>query len=112
VKAATHNTPLPTDVFLQVISDVSIKTVEPKPRVINLIQGEDWRALIMAYLRNYYEPDNIIEHTMLQYRAWTYQIVDNNLYKSSISCPSFGVSIKPKVKRYYWRFAQELAEAT
>jgi hypothetical protein len=37
VKAAAHNTPLPADAFLQVISDASIKTVEPEPRVINLI---------------------------------------------------------------------------
>jgi hypothetical protein len=41
-KAAARNTPLPGDVFLQIISDASIKTVEPKPRVINIIQGEDW----------------------------------------------------------------------
>jgi hypothetical protein len=35
VKAAACNTPLPADVFLQVISDASIKIVEPEPRVIN-----------------------------------------------------------------------------
>jgi ribonuclease HI len=36
-KATARNTPLSADVFLQVISDASINTVEPKPRVINLI---------------------------------------------------------------------------
>jgi ribonuclease HI len=36
-KAVASNTPLSTDVFLQVIPDVSIKTVELEPRVINLI---------------------------------------------------------------------------
>jgi hypothetical protein len=41
VKAAARNTPLSADVFLQVISDVSIKIVELEPRVNNLIQGED-----------------------------------------------------------------------
>jgi hypothetical protein len=40
-KATTRNKPLPVDVFLQVILDASIKTVEPQPKVINLIQGED-----------------------------------------------------------------------
>jgi hypothetical protein len=40
-KATAHNTPLPDDVFFQVISDASIKTVEAELRVINLIQGED-----------------------------------------------------------------------
>jgi hypothetical protein len=66
VKVIARNTPLPADVFLQVIPDASIKTTEPEPRMINLIQGEDWRALIMAYLRHYYEPDSIIEHTRMQ----------------------------------------------
>jgi ribonuclease HI len=41
VKAAAHNTPLSAYVFLQIISDASIKTIEPKSRVINIIQGED-----------------------------------------------------------------------
>jgi hypothetical protein len=39
MKAAAHNTPLPTDVFLQTISDALIKTIESEPRVINIIQG-------------------------------------------------------------------------
>jgi hypothetical protein len=50
--------PKPADVFFQVLEDASVKTVLPKPRVINIIEGEDWRALIRAYLRHYYEPDN------------------------------------------------------
>jgi hypothetical protein len=41
-KVAAHNTPLPADVFLQIISDASIKTIEPEPRIINIIKGEDW----------------------------------------------------------------------
>jgi hypothetical protein len=36
-KATAWNTPLLADVFLQVISDASIKTIEPKPKMINLI---------------------------------------------------------------------------
>jgi hypothetical protein len=86
-KAATRNTPLPANVFLQVISDASINTVESKPKTINLIQGEDWCALIKAYLHHYYKPDNTIEHTRMQSRAGSYQIVDNDLYKTSISGP-------------------------
>jgi hypothetical protein len=87
VKAVARNTPLPTDVFLQVISDASIKTVEPEPKTTNLIQGEDWCAPIMSCLHHYYEPDSTIEHTMMQQRAGSYQIVDNDLYKTSISGP-------------------------
>jgi hypothetical protein len=40
-KAVAHNMPLPTDIFFQVVSDASIKIVEPEPRLINLIEGED-----------------------------------------------------------------------
>jgi hypothetical protein len=40
--AATRNTPLLANVFLQVMSHASIKTVESEPKVINVIQGEDW----------------------------------------------------------------------
>jgi ribonuclease HI len=41
-KAAAHNTPLPAEVFWQTIKDASIKTIELDPRVIRIIQGEDW----------------------------------------------------------------------
>jgi ribonuclease HI len=41
-KAPPRNTPLPADIFLQIILDASIKTIEPEPRVINIIQGKDW----------------------------------------------------------------------
>jgi hypothetical protein len=41
VKAAARNMPLSADVFFQVVPDASIKTVEPEPRLINLIEGED-----------------------------------------------------------------------
>jgi hypothetical protein len=46
-KAAARNTPLPTDMFFQVIEDASVKIILPEPRLINII-GEDWRASIMA----------------------------------------------------------------
>jgi hypothetical protein len=57
-KATAHNTPMPANIFFHVLEDASVKTIPPEPRVINIIEGEDWRALIMAYLRHYYEPDN------------------------------------------------------
>jgi ribonuclease HI len=57
-KATAHNTPMSADIFFQVLEHASIKTVPPEPRVINIIEGEDWRAPIMAYLRHYYEPNS------------------------------------------------------
>jgi hypothetical protein len=53
-KAAAHNTVMPADVFFHVLEDASVKTIPPEPRVINIIEGEDWRAPIMAYLHHYY----------------------------------------------------------
>jgi hypothetical protein len=41
----------------------------------------------MAYLHHYYEPDSTVEHTRMQQRVGSYQIVDNDLYKTSISGP-------------------------
>jgi hypothetical protein len=104
VKATARNTPLPANIFLQIISDASVKTIEPEPRVINIIHGEDWRAPIMAYLRYYYEPDSTIEQTRMQQRAQSYQIVDNDLYKTSASGPSFVASVKKKDNKYCRRF--------
>jgi hypothetical protein len=57
-KAAARKVELPPDVFFQVIEDSSVKTVKPEPRMVNVVQWEDWRASILAYLRHYYEADN------------------------------------------------------
>jgi hypothetical protein len=54
------------DVFFQVLEDASVKTVPPEPRVISIIEGEDWRALLMAYLCQYYEPESKNEQTRMQ----------------------------------------------
>jgi hypothetical protein len=57
-KAAARKAVLPPDVFFQVIEDPSMKIVEPEPRMINVVQAEDWQAPILAYLHHHYEPDN------------------------------------------------------
>jgi ribonuclease HI len=40
-KAAARNTPLPTDVFLQIIPDALIKTIEPEPKVVRLASSDN-----------------------------------------------------------------------
>jgi hypothetical protein len=55
--------------------------------MINIIQGEDWRAPIMAYLRHHYEPDSEAELIRIQQRAKAYQIIGDNLYKTSATRP-------------------------
>jgi hypothetical protein len=41
-KAASRKAVIPPDVFFQVIDDPSMKTVEPEPKMVNVVQGEDW----------------------------------------------------------------------
>jgi hypothetical protein len=64
-KASACNTLMPADVFFQVLEDASVKTVPPEPNVNNIIEREDWRALIMAYLCHYYGPDSKNEQIRL-----------------------------------------------
>jgi hypothetical protein len=53
-KAIAKKAVLPPDVFFQVIKDPSIKIVEPETRIVNIIQGGDWRTPIMACLLHHY----------------------------------------------------------
>jgi hypothetical protein len=41
----------------------------------------------MAYLHHYYEPNTTVVQIRMQQRARAYQIVDNELYKISVSAP-------------------------
>jgi hypothetical protein len=60
-----------------------MKTVELEPRMVNIIQGEDWRAPIIAYLCHHYEPDNNTELIKMHQRAKAYQVIGDELYKTS-----------------------------
>jgi hypothetical protein len=44
-----------------IIEDSSAKTIKLEPRIVNVMQGEDYRVPIMTYLHHHYEPDNISE---------------------------------------------------
>jgi hypothetical protein len=86
-KAVARNIPMPTDVFFQVLEDASVKIVLLEPRVINIIEGKDWRAPIMAYLHHYYQPESKNEQMRMQQRAKDYQIVGSEVYKIFVSEP-------------------------
>jgi hypothetical protein len=83
--AAVRKVVLPPDVCFQVIEDPSVKTIEPEPRMVNVVQGEDWRAPIMTYLHHHYESDSNTELTRMQQRAKAYQIIGDELYKTSVT---------------------------
>jgi hypothetical protein len=86
-KAAAKKTVLPPDVLFQVIEDPSIKPVEPEPRMVNIIQGEDWQSPIMAYFHHHYKPNNNTEVTRMQQRVKAYQVIRDELYKTSVTRP-------------------------
>jgi hypothetical protein len=50
--------------------------------MVNVMQGEDWRAPIMAYLHHNYEPDSNTELIIIQHRAKAYQIIRDELYQT------------------------------
>jgi hypothetical protein len=97
-KVAAKKAVILPDVFFQVIEDLSVKTVEPKPRMVNIIQGEEWRASITAYLRNHYEPDSRAEMIRIQQRVKAYQIIEEELYKTSVTRPCLRCSSKDEGK--------------
>jgi hypothetical protein len=86
-KAAARKITIPTDVFFQTLEDASVKIVEPEPRTVNVIQGEDWRAPIIEYLHHHCEPDNNTELLRMQQRAKAYIVIENELYKTSVAGP-------------------------
>jgi hypothetical protein len=84
-KAVARKAVLPPYVFFQVIEDPSVKTVKLDARMVNVVQGEDWQAPIMAYLHHHYEPTDNTELTRMQQRAKAYQIIGDELYKTSVT---------------------------
>jgi hypothetical protein len=99
-KDGTMKAVLPLDAFFQVIEDPSIKTVEPEPRMINIIQETDWTAPIIAYLCHHYEPNSEAELIRMQQRAKAYQIIGDDLYKTLV--------IGPLLRRLSWDEGKEL----
>jgi hypothetical protein len=86
-KTTTQNTSFPQDVFYQILKQASIKAVQATPREVHIIQSEDWRAPIMAYLREHYEPENEVNNIRMKQRIRNYKIINNHLYKQGICAP-------------------------
>jgi hypothetical protein len=98
--------------FFQVIEDASVKTILLEPRLINIIEGEDRRAPIMAYLCYYYKSDSTNEQIRMQQRVRAYHIVDNNLHKASVSGPLLWCLSNVEGRKFSRKSMQESMEAT
>jgi len=75
------------DVFYEVINQHSIELNIKAPKLINAIHSEDWRAPIMAYLKRYHEPETKEEEKRMQQRTRGYRIINDELYKASVTAP-------------------------
>jgi hypothetical protein len=102
-KAVARKMVLPPDAFFQTIKDPSIKIVELEPRMVNIVQGEDWRAPIMAYLKHHYEPDSSTDLTRMLQRVKAYKIIRDDLYKTSVTGPLLCCLSKDKGKELLTR---------
>jgi hypothetical protein len=86
-KVTAQNTSLPQDIFFQVLTHASIKTKQKVQREVHIIQSEDRRAPIMAYLRGHYEPEDKVNKVRMKNRTRNYKIINNQLYKQKICEP-------------------------
>ena len=75
------------DVFFQVLTHASIKAKHEVPREVHIIQSEDWRAPIMAYLCEHYEPEDELNEVRMKHKTRNYKIINNQLYKQGICEP-------------------------
>jgi hypothetical protein len=78
---------LPQDVFFQVLTQASINTKQEVPKEVHIIQSEDSREPIMAYLRGHYEPEDEVNEVRRKHRTRNYKIINNQLYKQGICEP-------------------------
>jgi hypothetical protein len=78
---------LPQDVFFQVLTQASINTKQEASRKVHIIQSEDWRASIMAYLHGHYEPEDEVNEVRMKHMTRNYKIINNQLYKQGIHEP-------------------------
>ena len=86
-KVVAQGITLPSDVFFEVISQPSVEMNVKTPKLINAIHNEDWRTPIVAYLKGYHEPETKEEEKRMQHWARGYSIINDKLYKASVTAP-------------------------
>lgn len=79
--------PLLPDVFYQVIETPFVRHPDLEIISVSTICQEDWRAKIIAYLREHYHPADPSEESRLTYRCRQYTIIEDNLYMQGIVQP-------------------------
>jgi hypothetical protein len=86
-KATALLEPLPPDVFYETTTMKSATDGAAPPKFVNAIQSEDWRTLIVAALKGYYEAEDGVTSKRVAIRARNYHLVDDNLYQRGVCAP-------------------------
>jgi hypothetical protein len=79
--------PLPPDAFYETTTIRSAADEATPPKFVNTIQSEDWRTLIVAAVRGYYEAEDGVTDKRVAIRARNYHIIDGNLYRKGVCAP-------------------------
>jgi ribonuclease HI len=86
-KATASQEPLQPDVFYETTTLRSAADEEAPPNFVNSIHNEDWRALIVAAIKGYYESEDGLVDKRVAIRARNYHIIDDNLYRKGECAP-------------------------
>jgi hypothetical protein len=54
---------------------------------VNAIHSEDWRALIVAAIKGYYESKDGVVDKRVAIKARNYHIIHDNLYRKGVCAP-------------------------
>ena len=66
--------------FFKTLKQASVNYAEDPAKFINAITSEDWRATIMAYLREHFVTEDEKEEKRMALRARNYRIMGEELY--------------------------------
>jgi hypothetical protein len=91
-KAAAKNQTMPPDVFFKIIKEPSIK--EEKAKIISVVKTPDWRAEIMAYLRDHYEPQDELQEKRMKQRARGYAVVVGQVQWRAVQIGSYRAMVE------------------
>ena len=86
-KAVAQKLSFLSDVFQEILKIPAVDAPRQMAHNVTIIESEDWRSSIMAYLQGHYKPEDQVEAKRMVQRAKNYQIVEANLYKMGVYTP-------------------------
>ena len=98
-RAASQGTPLPPEVFFEVLKAPSFELHERAVLSISPVNSEDWRTEIIAYLSNSYQNDDEVWLTRISQRARQYKLIDGELYKEGVCAPLLKCVVREEGKQ-------------